>query len=770
MKVPISWLAELIPIDDLTASQIAEMLTLKSAETTVERFGGDTEGIRSAVVEEVRQERGQNLALAKVFDGSSRYSVATADLSLQKGERVLFAPVGSRVNGREVKEKKFGDLRSEGIILSGQDLGLEEKSTGLLRLDPDTPPGEDGCLLLGIGEEILEVDITPNRGDLLSIRGVARDLGAILGRDLKEREIPELEDTGDIEIEVSDPDCKRYRGVIIRGIRNGTSPLWMRKRLWQCGLRPINSVVDITNYILLLEGQPLHAFDLSRLTPPITIRSSKEGERIVTLDSEERDLPPGTLVIADGKGPIAVAGVMGGLESSVDEKTTEVLLESAYFEPVRVRRSASSLGLRTESSYRFERNVDIENVRGAQDLAVSLITSLCGGEVSAVKDLYPEPYRPVKVFLSWGKLKRYTGKEIPSKEVSTLLSSLGIENRVKNCGIEALIPSHRSFDLSRDADLIEEIMRLKGLDSFGSTPLSLISRSRYREDLTEEIRELLRSRGLSEVINIPFEEEEIYRKLGIEEPSTILINPLVPSQKHLRSSLIPGLLRTAIFNLSHYNRDLALFEIGKVFTKEGEETRLGVLLRGVRDPLKKVHWEERDLINILWSVCALTGKEADLGGKAPDFLHPGLRTGIQIDGKEIGFAGRLNPQLERDLELGEGILLGELVLEGILKPERRVFRPVSKFPPVHRDLALVVDKNLPVSKLLNEIKSQLGGMVEEMVVFDIYADDKVGEGKKSVGVRIALRSMEKSLSGEEVQRLIDGLVEKLRDRLGVKLR
>ena len=770
MKVPLSWLAELIRIDDLTAEEIAEALTRKSAETTVERFGGDTEGIRSATVEEVREGPKKDLLIVTLWDGHSRSSVATADTTVKKGERVLFAPEGAKVNGKTVSKRKFGNFVSEGTLLSAQDLGLEEKSEGILRLDADTQPGQDGCILLGIGEEVLEVDITPNRGDLLSVRGVARDLGAILGREVRIEEPQLLEENGDLEIQVKDSDCYRYRGIIISGIENTISPLWLRKRLWQCGLRPINAVVDVTNYILLLEGQPLHAFDLSKLSLPIIVRSSEKDEVIVTLDGEKRKLPEGTLIIADSKGPIAVAGVMGGLESSVDETTGEILLESAYFHPIRVRKGSTALGLRTESSYRFERNVDIENLARAQDRAVSLITSICGGKVTAVRDIYPSPYKPKQVFLSWGKLKRYSGRDIPPEEVSSLLTALGIENNVRPCGVEAFIPSHRSFDLSRDVDLIEEVMRLRDLDSFGAQPLKIRSEAKPDDKLLEEIRDFLRAKGLSEVINIPFDDLEIYRKLELEEPDVVLINPLVPSQRYLRSSIIPGLIRSAVFNLSHYNRDLALFEIGKVFTKRGEETRLGILLTGVKDSLKGEIWSARDITELVWGVCSLSGKEISIEEGSLPCFHPGLRAEFILDGKIIGTGGRLNPRLEKELELGEGVMIAEITLEVLLEPKRSYFKPVSKFPPVHRDLALVVDKNLSVSKLLNEIKSQLGDMVEEMAVFDIYAGDKVGEGKKSVGVRIALRSMEKSLSGEEVQNLIDGLVKKLQDRLGVKLR
>ena len=771
MRVPLSWLAEFVDIEDLSGEEIADALTMRSAETTLEVFKPPVEKALSVKVISVSPHpNNPSLAVAEVSTGKENFRVITGDLSLREKDIVLLAPEGSLVGGKRIERREIGGILSEGVLIAPEDLGFEEKSEGVLRLDPDTPAGVDVSELLGYGEEILELDITPNRGDLLSVRGVAREVSALFRRAKKEHAPPQFPQTGDLEIHIGDRDCLRYRGIAIEGISNKTSPLNIRKRLWQCNLRPINAVVDITNYIMLQEGQPLHAFDMKEIKTPIYVRSAGEGETIKTLDGKEHRLSPDILLIADSQGPIAVAGVIGGMDSSVDEDTDSILLESAFFRPSRVRRSSGSLGVRTESSYRFERSIDIEGVGRAQDIAAGMILEICGGKVVAVSDLYEERYSPKRVFVSWGKLQRYAGREIAPEEVSTILSSLGIECTTKACGIEAEIPSHRAFDMSRDVDIIEEIMRVKGYEQFPPKTLHIASRPSSPVEKEEKVRDLLASRGFSEVINIPFEEEDTYRLLGIESPQAQLLNPLLPTQRFLRSMLLPGLLRTASFNDSHYNHDIAIFEIGRVFDRECEKLKLGVLAKGVREHLPKEEWSERDILDSFMAIGTMLGKELTLEESGIGFLHPGIQTSVILDGEEIGFIGRLNPQIEKQLGLKGKTYVGEIYLEKLLTEERKIYKKLSKYPPAHRDIALIVDKNLSVSKLLNEIRSHIGERIEEVMVFDIYAGDKVGEGKKSVGIRLALRSAEGSLSGEEVSEIVEDLVQTLQDRLGAKLR
>ncbi len=772
MRVPLSWLEEFLEIEGVSAEEIAERLSLQSVEATVDTFGTELDGVVFGKVLEVKEHtkrRDLYVVLVQVGE-NTKVHIVTADRSLKEGDGVLVALPNSKVGDRCITRREFEGVVSEGMLLSAQDLGLEEKSEGVLKIEEGFRPGTDGGHILGFGEKILELDITPNRGDVLSVRGLARDLSAILGLPKKKVEAEPLTDTGELTIEIEDGDCHRYRGVILEGVKVKDSPLRIRRRLWQCGIKAINNVVDVTNYILLQEGQPLHAFDLDRLEGGIRVRRAKAGERIVALDGEERILDGEVLVIADERGPVAIAGVMGGLESAVTFETGRILLESAYFDPRRIRKSSKKLGIQTESSYRFERNVDIERVDRAQDMAVSMIREVAGGEVRAVKDVYPKKYEPKKIFLPMGKFIRYAGESYRNEEASRILSALEIPHEIKRCGIEVLVPSHRSFDISRDVDIIEEIMRVKGYESYAPETINLPSRGSLWEDKLLEIKKFLRSRGLSEVINISYEDLELYELLGLERPKVEIVNPLLQTQRFMRSSLIPSLLRTALFNEHHYNYDIAIFELGRVFPDDGEEERLGILLKGKVRSFPEKEWGPYDLTEIIQGLGRIFRKKIYLDSSDLPFLHPHVQARVSVEGEEIGFVGKLHPDIVARLELKTDPVLCEIRVGPLLKERLPHYKALSKFPPVIRDLAILVDKSMSVSKLLNEIKSQLGDKVEEVMVFDLYAGEKVGEGKKSVGVRLVLRSKEGSLSSEEVGSLIDELIGRLRERLGVEMR
>jgi len=772
MRIPFSWLSLFVDLDGLSAEEVADRLSLQSVEAEVSVFGIELDGVVFGRVLEVKPHKSRkdlNVLRVEVAKGRSA-EVVTTDRGVSKGDAVVLALPNSKVGERCITKREFDGVVSEGMLLSAQELGLEEHSEGVLRFSEDITPGTDAGELLGFGEKLIELDITPNRGDVLSVRGLAREVSAIFGLERREPEVNTFQEEGDISISIEDEDCRRYRGAIIEGVEIKPSPLEVRKRLWQSGLRPINNVVDVTNYILLQEGQPLHAFDLDKLEGGIVVRSAREGERITTLDGEERELSPEVLVIADNKKPVAVAGVIGGLETGVTEGTKNILLESAYFEPARVRKSSKKLGVQTDSSYRFERNVDIERVNRAADAAIQQILSLAGGSVKAVRDVYPRKYEPKKVFLPMGKFMRYAGESYKNEEASAILTALEIPHEIKRCGIEVSVPSHRSFDITRDVDIIEELMRIKGYDHYSSEPLNLPVFGKLWRDELLEIRKYLRDKGLSEVVNISYEEEELYELLGLDKPQLEIVNPLVPTQRFMRSSLIPSLLRTAKFNENHYNYDLAIFELGKVFFRDAEEDRLGMLVKGTVNPLSGEEWTPRRLLEVIQGLFELRKVGVDMEPSDKGFLHPHVQARLIVDGEEVGFVGRLHPRISQSLEFKGEPVICELKVEPLLSATKPHYRAVSKFPPVMRDLAFVVDKHLSVSKLLNEIKSQLAEMVEEVMVFDVYAGEKVGEGKKSVGVRISFRSLKGSLSGEEVNALVEELVRRLRDRLGVEMR
>ncbi|MDQ7038506.1 MAG: phenylalanine--tRNA ligase subunit beta [Aquificota bacterium] len=773
MRVPLSWIGEFVDITGRDPEEIAEILSLRSVEASLNTFGPHVEGVYLGKVVKVEDHPERNDLAVVLLDlgGRGKVRAVTSDRGLKEGVRVPVAPPGARVKGKVVEKRPFGSVISEGFILSPGELDLEDGEGGVLKIYEDLEPGTDIRGVLGFGEPVLELDITPNRGDMLSVRGVARDLSALLNLPKKTREIPDYGDHGDLTIEILDQDCHRYRGVVVEGVRVGTSPLWVRKRLWQAGIRTINNVVDVTNYIMIQEGQPLHAFDLDKIKGCVKVRSAREGERIRTLEGSEVALDEGILVIADEEKPIAVAGIIGGEETAVTGSTDAVLLESAYFSPERVRRGSKTLRIQTESSYRFERNVDIEWLDRAQNLAVGMILKLAGGEVRAVRDVYKRRYEPKRIFLQVGKFTRYSGSEFRPEEVSRILTSLEIPCEVKRCGVEALIPAHRSFDITRDVDLIEEIMRVMGYDSFAPEQIKLPSKAGPVEDPVRTVTDYLRARGLNEVINISYEEVDLYRLLRLPPPEVEILNPLVPSQRFLRSSLIPSLIRTALYNDSHYNHDIGVFEVGNVFFRDGEDLRVGILLKGNSSTFPEKEYDHIDLMVLVQGIARVLGSDITLDTSEVPFLHPQVQARVVMGEEEVGTLGRLHPSLEREIGLKGRVYLCELSLGKVLKGKRkRVYEGVSRFPPVIRDLALLVDKSLSVSKLLNEIRSHMGGMVEEVMVFDLYTGEKVGEGKKSVGVRIVFRSRDRSLSGEEIGSAVEKLIGRLRERFGVEIR
>ncbi|MEJ5339224.1 MAG: phenylalanine--tRNA ligase subunit beta [Aquificaceae bacterium] len=767
MKFPFSWLSEFIDTEGLDPQRVAEELTLKSVEASLSRWDFDLDGVVFAKVVGKRPHPTKNLSVYRVKAGEELFfQVVSADHSLMVGDGVLLALPNAKVGSMCITERDFEGIISQGMLLSAEELGLEDSSRGVLVLDEDIKPGTSAYDLLGLGEYILEIEPTPNRGDLLSVKGLAREISAIMGVKKKKREYPEFEDSGNLDIRLESPDCRRYRGAVIEGLRVKPSPLWLRRRLWQCGIKTINNVVDITNYVMLLEGQPLHAFDLKRVNFPVVVRDAVEGESITTLMGSERELSPVNLLIADTDGPLALAGVVGGLESGVKEDTESILLESAYFDPYRIRKSAKSLNLQTDSSYRFERNVDIEGVKTAQNLAIKLVLELAGERLTALKDVYPEPYQPKRVFLSLEKFRRYSGRDFDRNFVSEALTALEIPHQVMRCGVEVHIPPHRSFDMQGDVDVIEELLRIGGYSEVGSPILREPSRPSQVESLEERLRSLMVSRGFTEVITFSFEDSELYELLSLPLPKVELVNPLNKTQRYMRTSLLPSLLRVCINNTRNYNYSMAIFELGKVFLEE-EEPRLGFLMTGYRRLFPEEEYSPYDGLSLVQDVLRNYSENFTSEASALPFLHPGIQRVFYAGGREVGYFGLLSPALQDRLGIRHRVMVGEIRLS-LLKERIRTYKPFAQYPPVLRDLTLLMDKGVSLDKLIFHIREK--ELVEDMKVFSLYTDPKFGEGKKSVSFRLVFRSREGTLSDQQVNRLVEEIVAELEEKFGAKLR
>jgi len=803
MKVPYSWIKEFVDID-ASAEEVAERLNETGIETVAYPFG---QRIDNTVVVKIlsvkKHPERDKLLVCEATDGKNRYQVITAAQNVFEGAKVILAKEGAKVGDLTIKPVKFGSLTSEGMFLSLEELGVVEKADGVFILPDEVKEGKNPNDLLGLGSDyILEIEITPNRGDALSVRGLAREIAAVFGLKRKEKfPVVSIAQEQVPQIEVITDKTYRYRGIILKGVQVKPSPFQIQLKLIKSGQNPINNVVDITNYILLQEGQPLHAFDLKKIEGKVIVREAEEGETVITLDGEERKLKKGDLVIADEKKVIALAGIMGAENSKVDQDTTEILLEAAVFDNISIRKTAKRLGVSTDSSYRFERGVDIQNLPNAQDKAVELLVKTVGGEAVGERDVYTKPYTPKQVKLREKTTQKVLGVLIPKEKAKEILERLEIPTQIVEDGTVSQIPAFRSLDLEREIDLVEEVGRIEGLDKLPEDFPSISVRAfRKSEEFLFETRtrDFFKDNGFDEVVNYTFVDEGIYQTLGLEVPPVRIQNYLLKTQSVMRDRLAVSLIKTIQHNLRYQNRDLSLFELSSAFFEEHEEIRLGLAATGRY--IKGFSWTKGDsTFNTtgVWSFLKVKGVVEsylkslglfDIRYEGTDlpYLNPYEGAEIFVNGQKVGYVGKVHPKKADALEIPKNTYLAELKLryiprelddtaegkEGYLfniykNRQTPVFKELPKFPSVKRDLAFEVDGDLQVDKLLTAVK-EASDLVETAGLFDVYY---TGEDRKSVAVSLQFRATDRSLSDEEVNREIDRIVERLKSRFeGIKLR
>jgi phenylalanyl-tRNA synthetase beta chain len=663
--------------------------------------------------------------------------------------------------------------------------GLEVESLAPLR--PADGAGEDW---------LIEIAVTPNRGDCLGVIGLAREIAALRGGRLK---LPAQKSSGvkpkatpPVKVEIRSPrSCPRYSASVVESVRVGAAPDWMRFRLEACGIRSINNIVDVTNYVMLETSQPLHAFDLDRLSAKkIVVRQARGIKKFVTLDGVERELAPEDLLICDGDVPVALAGVMGGRDSEVGAAPRAVLLESANFDPVTVRRTAKRLGLHSEASHRFERGVDPEGTIGALERAVSLLGQVAGGKPAGnVIDRYPRRAKPPSILLRRPRVDDIVGVEIKPAEIEKILKRLGckIQRRGK-AAFNVIPPTYRS-DLSREADLIEEIARLHGYDKIPSTlPRARVGgRPDARLRWERGLRSYLIGEGLTETINLPFTSAEMNARFpgildGRKKPVAVL-NPLVQESAEMRRSLIPGLIENLKVNLAQRVKGLGVFALGKVFSlaDDGdprERQHLAGLFYGARErrglraeDAPFTFLDAKGLIEGIVEQIAAGDRLGWTGEAVPAFLHPGRAARLEIDGAPLGYIGEVHPNVSEELSLPR-LLIFELDFEKLvqyLSPKLTV-RSLPRFPSVERDLAVVVDEKFPAQQIINWLKDLRHSLIEGVEVFDQYRGAPIPEGKKSLAYTISYRAEDRTLTDAEVQDLHQELVSRIGERFGAQLR
>lgn len=802
MRVPLSWLAEWVDLPE-DREELLSRLTLAGLE--IESVTPTRPDLSAITVGEVlaceRHPDADRLSVCRVELGEGTpATIVCGAPNVAAGQKVAVARPGVRLpDGTRIRRTRIRGVESAGMICSARELGLGEEHEGILVLDPAAAPGSSLESLLPPADTVVEVEITPNRGDWCSLFGMAREVRALFGGELRlpPTEPPEADEpaSGAVRISVEDTaGCHRYVGRVVRGVEVGPSPEWLVRRLEAAGFRSVNNVVDVTNLVLLEFGQPLHAFDLERLAERrIEVRRARAGEKLVTLDGEGRELGEEDLVIADGSGPVAVAGVMGGADSEVGPGTRLVLLEGAQFAPARVRRTARRLGLHTESSYRFERGVDPEGVRRAVDRAARLLAELARGSVlrGAVEVLGDPPPRTEEILLDPARVDRLLGTDLGPERTADLLERLGIRTAVAPGGRLRCHPPSWRNDLQLPEDLAEEVARLHGYDRIPSTlPRGTARpvRPPRRVEVAERVRDLLAAAGLLEAITLSFYDPGDADRLRLPEPDprrslVELENPILRDERALRPTLLPALLRAARRNLDRQAPRVRLFEVARVFRSRGPgelpEERLaaaGVLAvaddRGLWEPTPPppTFFLAKGVVEYLLQGLALRPRFAR-AEHAP-WLHPGAGAEVRLGRDRIGAVGELHPATAAAFGLDVPCAVFELDLEGAAAREAGPpqLRPVSNQPAVRRDLALVVDREVAAADLAELIRRRGGEALVSVSVFDRYEGEGVPEGRVSLAFRLVFQRPDRTLTDAEVGAAVEEIVRGLEERFGAVLR
>ena len=795
MKIVYSWLKELVDID-IEPERLAEMLTLKGLEVSdcYPVGNGLDQILTGKVVEIKRHPNADRLYICQVDIGKEIVQVVSSAPNLKEGMISPIALPGVRLpNGMKIKKAKLKGIESNGVLLAEDELGLTDDHTGVMELPSGTTIGISIKDAIPVEDWVLDIEITPNRGDCTSILGIAREVSAITEVPVKmpEMEYEEMDKDASsfASVEIKEPDkCRRYCAGIIRDIEIRQSPFWMRYRLYLSGLRAINNIVDITNYVMLEMGQPLHAFDMDRLEgPKIVVRCAKEGEEFTTLDGITHRLSPEILLICDAERPVALAGIMGGLNSEIEEDTRNVLLEAAFFDPITIRRGAKKLGISTEASYRFERGVDIEGVKRGLKRAVYLMWLLSGGKVAkGIIDNYPRPYKPVNIIMSIKKANRFLGIDLKKDKIKAYLNALQMKiDDIDEDRIQVVPPSFR-MDIKREADLFEEIARIDGYDNIPSTlPYIRPSEKDEAEEIKfeQKIREIMVGMGFTEIITYSFISPESKDQIGISGEFIELLNPLTIDQSVMRTSLVPGMLEAIKTNINYGEYDLRLFEVGKVFIKreDNEIEERPFLCAGMTGLAQKKSWysQERkvDFYDIKGAsetlLRDLSQKEFLFKREEPTPWCEEEEFAVIYSGnKEIGYIGKLSEDVLKKLDIEQPVYLMEIDLRRLKKEfiEEKRFRPFSRFPAVYRDISVIVKKEVE-SRSIEEIIRKAGGeLVESVYLFDLYEGEKIADTEKALGFRIWFRSMKGTLEKKEVDELYEKIIKAIAENTGARLR
>ena len=798
MRVPLSWLKDYVDVK-LPSLALAEKLTLAGHEVAgIEMTGGSWDNVIVGCITAVNPHpNADRLRLATVDLGAGEETVVCGAPNLNVGDRIAFARTGARLTNpytgqvEELKPAKIRGVLSAGMICSEKELGISDSHEGILVLPPEAGVGRP--LAEQLGDVVFDVEVTANRPDCLSVVGIAREVAALTGQPLH---IPDIsyEEKGDpiekrIDIEIADPDlCPRYCATLITGVKIGESPAWLKELLVAGGQRPINNVVDITNYVMLEYSQPLHSFDYSKIRGrKIVPRRATEGEVFYTLDGAERKLSSDMLVIADGEGTVAIAGIMGGLDSEVTEGTTSILLEAASFKATSIHYTSHKLGLISEASTRFERGISAGLTIPALRHATQLIAELGGGTVAkGLVDVYPGQKRPVAILLTPAEVKRVVGVDYSLEQIVDTLNSLGFECRTNGQQVEAIPPYWRS-DIRLDVDLIEEVARVVGYDKI---PNTMLAEAIPPQDpsplfaLKEKLRQGLVGHGFQEIMTYSLTSLQQLGSISPDPETTPpallrVVNPMSVDQEYLRPTLRANLLATLASNRRHEESGIRLFELGRIYRPRPNDlpAEPEILCGIMNGPRAEKSWvggdglfDFYDAKGVFEALMEQIGLSAVFETGDDAGLHPSRQAAVVVDKTKVGVIGEIHPKVADAFEITGPVGLFEIDVASLLPfmAGPRLYRPIPRFPGIIRDLALVVDAAVTHRQVMDIFRGF--PLISEVKLFDVYAGKQVGEGKKSMAYRLVYQSPTHTLTDEEVNNVQEQVLKRLTGELGAALR
>ncbi|WP_447955680.1 phenylalanine--tRNA ligase subunit beta [Vreelandella sp. EE7] len=792
MKFSEQWLREWVS-PQLATQALADQITMAGLEVdAVEPVAPAFEGVVVAeVTAKAPHPDADKLNVCQVIDGTGApVQVVCGAHNVDVGQRVPFAQVGGLLPGDfKIKKAKLRGVESFGMICSASELGLEEEaSDGIFVLPASAPVGVSIREYLGLDDATIEVDLTPNRGDCLSVKGLAREVGVLNRLPVQAPEIspvaPSIETRFPVRVEAGEQ-CPRYVSRVIEGVDLSVeTPLWMVERLRRSGVRSIDAAVDVTNYVMLELGQPLHAFDQANLKEGIEVRLAAEGERLTLLDGQDIALRPDTLVIADASGPLAMAGVMGGESSGVSANTRTIFLEGAYFTQLAVAGQARSYGLHTDASHRFERGVDPQLTIEAVERATKLLIDICGGQPGPVCEEKSEAHLPAPrtIELRRARLAQALSKELPDDDVTDILDRLGLATTRSSNGWQVAVPGWR-FDVAIEEDLIEEIARIHGYNNLPVRRPSarLALRPANEAKITQaRLRNQLVARGYQEAITYSFVAPELQAAIFPDAVSPVLANPISADLSAMRVSLFPGLIRALEHNLNRQQSRVRLFETGLVFNGEldslTQTPMIGALASGPREvegwSSAKTPIDFFDLKGDLESLLAMGGNEGAwrFEPAAHPALHPGQSAQLFHNDQPAGWIGTLHPKVRANLGLKAEAVLFEVRLDALSEGVIPAFAPLSRFPEVRRDLAFSLDEQTPVQALLDCVSREAGDYLEDLKLFDVYTGKGVEPGQKSIALGLTWQHPSRTLNDDEINQRVDSIVAQAKAMLNAQLR